>query len=182
MTTAVKTKIILDMNWCGMCKWKRRVRKIVSERGKSHFVYANERGGSTGVQAGHLGPVNPPSILFCFSPFLSLSTSQHLPMASQCPAAKQKGRGRNGVQAAGRHRRMLAKRSISKWCWQWKVPPLHPRPKPVFPATIEAPSHCRRLITAGEDACGHMHKEHISGSGNHQSPLVRTKGYSRFVL
>lgn len=40
-----KTKIILEMNRCAVCKWKERVRKIKSQtEGKSHFVYANEKG------------------------------------------------------------------------------------------------------------------------------------------
>lgn len=70
------------------------------------------------------------------------------------------------MQAAGRQKRLLAKRSISERSWQRKVLP-SPSPKSVFPTIIESHSHCKLSETVGADSCRHMHLEQMEGVHGH---------------
>lgn len=120
---------------------------IMPGREKKHFVYANEevKAEKTCIQAGHLGPVNPPSVSlpsfpFPSSPCVHLCTWSWQPRRPRLQYERWMGRGgRDGVKQHGRQERQLAKRSISKWSWQQR--------QNVFPTIAEPSSHCKFSIT-----------------------------------
>jgi len=143
-----------------MCKQKWKKENKESDKGNKPFCLCKwERvSRNTGVQAGHLGSVNPLSLL----PFLSLHLTFYLstpgpaiPLACSDSMRSRKAEEEVGIgckQQGGRR----DCQNIHLQAILAKNHPFSPSPK-LFPTITESNSQCKLSETVGSGACRYTH-------------------------